>query len=104
MTDQISRRPEGIDLLISPVTFGAGSAISTLVGCTITAYAEHPTTGVETVATSTAVLSATSCEAKWAVGTLTPAKYKVDVYATPSGGEAALLYTSQIIVTEKLGP
>ena len=103
MIDQISTRPEGIHLLVSPVTFGTGASISTLVDCTITAFAQS-VADVETAATSTAVLSATSCEAKWSVGTLTPGKYLVEVYATASGGEAVRIYAGNIIVREELGP
>jgi hypothetical protein len=103
MTDQISTRPEGIHLLVSPVTFGTGAGISTLVGCTITAYASS-SASVETAASSTSVLSATSCEAKWAVGTLTPGRYTVEVYATASGGEAVRIYAGSIIVRENLTP
>ena len=104
MSDLISSRPEGVHLLISPVMFTSGSSITTLVGCTITAFAEHPTSGVETAATSTSVISATSAEAKWSVGSLVPARYLVHVYATASGGEAVRIYAGYIVVLEKLGP
>jgi hypothetical protein len=103
MTDEISRRPEGIHLAVSPVTFLTGASISTLVGCTITAFASSAAS-VETAASSTTVLTATSCEAKWAVGTLTPGKYNVEVYATASGGEAERIYRGSIIVLENLTP
>ena len=103
MTTYISTRPEGIHLLVSPITFGTGSEISTMVGCTITAFAQD-VNDVETEASSTAVLSATSVEARWSVGTLAPGKYLVDVYATAGGGEAVTIFSGGIVVREELGP
>jgi hypothetical protein len=95
----ISRRREGLALLVSPVTFGPGAAISTLVGRTLTAFAENTVTGAEVAANSVTVQSATSTLAEWNTGTLTPGKYRVEVY---DGAEC--IFSGYITVLEKLGP
>jgi broad specificity polyphosphatase/5'/3'-nucleotidase SurE len=95
---------DGIDLLVSPVTFGAGSGVTTLVGGTVAAYAKNSTTGAKVAATSCTIASATSIRATWAPGLLPVGSHNVQVYATPVAHAIQTVSDTEWTIKEAAGP
>lgn len=104
MTLYTSHTTDGLDLLVSPVTFGTGAGASTLVGGVVAAYAKNASTGTVYTAASCTVASATSVRATWAPLALPAGKYSVQVYATPTGYAIQTIADIDVTVLAAAGP
>lgn len=104
MTLYTSHTTDGIDLLVSPVTFAASAAATTLVGGVVAAYAKNASTGTVYAATTCTVASATSVRAKWAALSLPAGKYDVQVFATPTGYAIQTIASIDVTVLAAAGP
>ena len=104
MTLYTSHVTDGIDLLVSPVTFGTGAGATTMTGATVAAYARNASTGTVYTAASCTVASATSVRAVWTGGALPAGKYSVQVFATPTGYAIQTIADIDVVVLAAAGP
>lgn len=95
---------DGIDYLASPVTFTAGSGVTTLIGAVVTAYARHSGTSTSYTANSCVVVTSTSVRAIWNPGALPVGKYDVHVVATPTGFALKTIASIDVNVLASAGP
>lgn len=98
---QTTFEADGIDVLISPITFDPGTA-TTMVGAVVKAYALNTKTGAAITGTAT-VVSATSIRATFASGTVPAGLYEVQVIATPTGYQPQTIYAETWRVSKSGG-
>lgn len=101
MTIQYTHEADGIDLLVSPISFDPGTA-STMIGAVVKAYAKNTKTGQAYAGTAT-VVSATSIRAIFTPGSIPEGLYSVQVIATPDGYQPQTIYDEQWRVKASAG-
>lgn len=104
MTIQQTYVADGIDLVVSPITFDAASGATTLIGGTCAAWARNKLGGPAIAATSAVIVSATSIRVKWAPSLLAAGKYTVHVLATPLGFAVQTVSDSDWQINASAGP
>ena len=93
---------DGLNLLVSPVVFEAGSGIATLIGAVVEAHIK--VFGATVFVGAAVVVSANEVRAVFAPWVLTPGDYTLHVRATPTGTAGQTIFDEAVLVKPSIKP